>query len=130
MSAQLKTANLDSSILANKIVVDTRLDQTAVVDVTQGSGTLYAIEVDATATNAGQHQYLKLKLTTADVTVGQTIPDVVIRCVAEKRFVTCFPAGLPYTSLTAWLTSSEADSAATNSEAAATRYTIVRFVTS
>ena len=119
MSTELKTANLASTILTNKIVVDTKLDQTAVVDVTQGPGTLYAIEVDATATNAGGHQYLKLKLTTADVTVGTT-----------KRFVTCFPGGLPYTSLTAWLTSSEADNATTNSEAAAQRNTIVRFVTS
>tara|TARA_R110000823_G_scaffold231341_1_gene358062 strand:- start:108 stop:500 length:393 start_codon:yes stop_codon:yes gene_type:complete len=130
MSTELKTANLASTILTNKIVVDTKLDQTAVVDVTQGPGTLYAIEVDATATNAGGHQYLKLKLTTADVTVGQTIPDAMIRCVAQKRFVTCFPGGLPYTSLTAWLTSSEADNATTNSEAAAQRNTIVRFVTS
>ena len=54
MSAQLKTANLDSTILSYKIIEDTRLDQTAIVDVTQGSGALRTIEVDATATNAGQ----------------------------------------------------------------------------
>lgn len=129
MSTYLKTANLDSTILSYKIVSDTRLDQTAIVDVTQGSGVLRTIEVDATATNAGQHQYLKLKLTTTEIAVGTTIPDVTIKCVAEKRFITEFPGGLPFTGLTAWLTSGEADGATTNSEAAAARYTIVRFVT-
>ena len=129
MSTYLKTANLDNTVLSYKIIEDIRLDQTAIVDVTQGSGVLRTIEVDATATNAGQNQHLKLKLTTTEVTVGTTIPDIVIRCIAEKRFIMEFPGGLPFTGLTAWLTSSEADGATTNTEAAATRYTIVRFVT-
>tara|TARA_R110000824_G_scaffold26028_8_gene90048 strand:+ start:623 stop:1015 length:393 start_codon:yes stop_codon:yes gene_type:complete len=129
VSAQLKTANLDSKILSYKIVEDTRLDQTAIVDVTQNSGVLRTIEVDATAANQGNNQHLKLKLTTTEVVVGTTIPDIVIRCIAQKRFITEFPGGLPFTGLTAWLTSSEADNATTNTEAAAGRYTIVRFVT-
>jgi hypothetical protein len=130
MSTYLKTANLDSSIIGYKIIEDIRLDQTAIVDVTQGSGVLRSIEVDATAANQNQNQHLKLKLTTTEVVVGTTVPDIVIRCIAQKRFVTEFPGGLAFTGLTAWLTSSEADSATTNSEAAAGRYTIVRFVTS
>ena len=128
MSAQLKTANLDSSILTYKLVADTRLDQAPIVDVTQKSGVLRTVEVDATAAT-GSHQYLKLKLTTTEVTVGTTIPDITIKWVAEKRFITEFPGGLAFTGLTAWLTTGVDDDAATNTEAAATRYTIVRFVT-
>jgi hypothetical protein len=129
MSAQLKTANLDGSILSYKIVSDTRLDQTAIIDVTQGSGVLRSIEVDATATNQNQHQYLKLKFTTSEVTVGTTVPDMMIQCPAQKRFVTEFPGGLRFTSLSAWLVSSAGDSSDANTEAAAARYTVVRFVT-
>lgn len=129
MSAQLKTANLDSTVLTYKIVEDTRLDQTAIVDVTQGSGVLRTIEVDATLANQGSNQHLKLKLTSTEVVVGTTVPDIVIRCIGQKRFITEFPGGLPFTGLTAWLTSSEADNATTNTEAAAGRYTVVRFVT-
>lgn len=128
MSAQLKTANLDSSILTYKLIADTRLDQAPIVDVTQKSGVLRTIEVDATAAT-GSPQYLRLKLTTTEVTAGTTIPDIMIECTAAKRFITEFPGGLAFTGLTAWLTTGQADNAATNSEAAATRYTIVRFVT-
>tara|TARA_R110001583_G_scaffold195040_1_gene368616 strand:+ start:71 stop:463 length:393 start_codon:yes stop_codon:yes gene_type:complete len=129
MSTYLKTANLDSSILTYKIVEDIRLDQTAIVDVTQSSGVLRTIEVDATAAQQNANQHLKLKLTSTEVVVGQTVPDIVIRCIGTKRFISEFPGGIPFTGLTAWLTSSEADNATTNTEAAAGRYTIVRFVT-
>jgi hypothetical protein len=82
MSAYLKTANLDNSILKYKIVEDLRLDQTAIVDVTQGSGTLHEIDVDASS--ATSHQYLKIKFTTNEVTVGTTVPDMVLFCAAQK----------------------------------------------
>ena len=55
MSTYLKTANLDKSVLTYKIVDDARVDNTAIIDVTQGSGRLLSIEVDASATNGGQH---------------------------------------------------------------------------
>ena len=127
MSAQLKTAKLDSSVIKNRIIEDTQLGPTAIVDVVQGSGTLYAIEIDASAANV--HQYRKLKLTTSDVTVGTTEPDIVIMCAAQKKFTHCIPAGLSFTSLSAWLTTSQAVTATTNSENAAQRYTIARFIT-
>ena len=126
MSTYLKIADLDTTVVSRKIVEDIRLDQTAIVDVTQGSGTLFTIEVDATATQT--HQYLKLKFTTTDVTVGTTVPDMMVMCAAAKRFVLEIPGGFSYTGLSAWLVSSEADSGAANSEATAGRYTIVRFI--
>jgi len=129
MSTYLKTANLDSSILSYKIVEDIRLDQTAITDVTQSDGTLYSIEIDASAANQNQTQYLKLKLQTGDVTVGTTPPDIMIECVAQQITTVNFPSGVAFTTLSAWLTSSNADAATTNTEAAAGRYTIVRFVT-
>mgnify|MGYP003121541719 CR=1 FL=1 len=127
MSDQLKTANLDKTKLTYKIVEDTRLDQTAIIDVTQGAGTLRMIEVDATS--ATSHQYLKLKFVTSAVTVGTTTPDMVIFVARQQRFVLSLPSGVSFTNLSAWLTSSQEDSAAANSEAAAQRYTTVRFIT-
>tara|TARA_R110000744_G_C19205005_1_gene545408 strand:- start:462 stop:848 length:387 start_codon:yes stop_codon:yes gene_type:complete len=127
MSAQLKTANLDKSVLSYKIVSDTRLDQNAIIDVTQGSGTLRSIEVDASAASADQ--YLKIKITTTEVVVGTTVPDIMLKCILQKRFITEFPGGLQFTGLSAWLVSSAGDSSDACPEAAAGRYTIVRFVT-
>lgn len=127
MSAQLKTAKLDRSVLQNKIIQDTQLGATAIVDVVQGAGTLYALEVDASSANV--HQYLKIKLTTSEVTVGTTEPDIVIMCASQKKFTHCIPAGLQFTSLSAWLTTSQAVTATTNSEHAASRFTAVSFIT-
>jgi len=128
MSTFLETANLDNSILAYNIVEDTKLDGTAITDVTQSSGTLYSIEVDATGTQ--NHQYLKLKLTTSEITVGTTTPDLVVMCASNQRFTLTLPSGVAFTSLSAWLTASQEDSATANSEAAAGRFTQVRFITS
>ncbi len=127
MSTYLKTANLDNSILPYNIVEDTRLDQTAITDVTQGSGTLYFIEVDATGTQS--HQYLKLKFTTSEITVGTTTPDFVVMCASNQRFTISLPGGVAFTSLSAWLVSSQEDSGVANAEATAQRYTQVRFIT-
>jgi hypothetical protein len=128
MSTYLKTANLDRSKITYKIVEDARLDHTAIVDVVQGSGTLRTIEVDATA--AQSHQYLKLRFTSTEITVGTTVPEMVLFVASAKRFVTEIPGGITFTGLSAWLTSSQEDSATANAEAAAGRYTIVRFITS
>lgn len=127
MSSDLKTANFDSTVLAYKIIDDIKLANVAVVDVTQGSGTLYFIEVDATGTQ--NHQYLKLKFTTSEVTVGTTTPDFVVMCATNQRFAVSIPGGVPFSSLSAWLTSSQEDSATANSEATAQRFTKVRFIT-
>tara|TARA_R100001126_G_C4822300_1_gene147358 strand:+ start:85 stop:471 length:387 start_codon:yes stop_codon:yes gene_type:complete len=127
MSTYLKTADLDASILTYKIVEDSRLAEVAIVDVTQGSGTLRSIEVDAS--NANAHQYLKLKFTTTDVTVGTTVPDMIIFCASQKRFTQAMPSGLSFDGLSAWLVSSQADTSDANTEAAAGRFTTVRFIT-
>jgi hypothetical protein len=128
MSTNLKTANVDDSILTYKIVVDESLNEVAIVDVTQGSGVLYEIEVDATA--ATSHQYLKLKFQTTEVVVGTTTPDLVLMCAAQKRTYLCLPGGVAYTGLSAWLVTSQADSANTNTESSNNRITTVRFVAS
>ena len=128
MSTDLKTANVDNSILSFKIVADKEIDEVAIVDVTQGAGTLYKIEVDATA--ATSHQYLKLKFTTTEIAVGTTTPDMVLMCASQKRTLLCLPGGLAYTGLSAWLVTSQADSANTNTESSNNRNTTVRFITS
>tara|TARA_R100000152_G_C6771487_1_gene198040 strand:- start:1736 stop:2122 length:387 start_codon:yes stop_codon:yes gene_type:complete len=127
MSTYLKTSNVESTILKSNIVVDTRLDQTAIVDITQGSGTLNSISYDATGTQ--NPQVLKIKLTSSAVTVGTTVPDQMFLIPLNTKSEILFPQGLPYTALSAWLVMDLAETSNTNTEAAATRYTAVRFVT-
>jgi hypothetical protein len=130
MSSYLKTSDVSGTKLTYKIISDDRLDQTAVVDVTQGSGTLCAVKVDATS--ATSHQYLKLMLTSSEITVGTTIPEITLMCAAQKRSILNLPSGLNYTNLSAWLVTSQNDTGSgsdANSEAAAQRYTKVTFIT-
>ena len=127
MSTYLKTANISSTILTYKIIQDTRLSQVAIIDVTQGSGSLRTIEYDALNNTGGQR--LKLKLTTTEVVVGTTVPDIVVEVEPTKKGIIEFPGGLSFTGLSAWLVSGLDDAAATNTENAAGRYTTIRFVT-
>jgi|TARA_R100000482_G_scaffold17557_1_gene5068 hypothetical protein len=127
MSANLKTANLASTILRHKIVVDTTLDQVAISDITQGAGTLNAIMYDATGTQ--NNQVLKLSFTTSDITVGTTVPDVMFFIPPNTKSQILFPSGMSFTSLSAWLVMDFDTSSNTNTEAAANRNTAVRFVT-
>ena len=128
MSSQLKIANLSTSILSNIIVVDSRLSDTAIVDITQGSGNLVNISYDATGTQ--NNQILKLKFTSTEVTVGTTVPDAMFLIPPNTKSDIVIPGSIPFTGLSAWLVMDLAASSNTNTEAAAARYTVVRFVTS
>ena len=133
MSTNLKTANLDESVLEYKLINDIRLADanppTAIVDVTQESGSLYYLSLDASACS-GAAQWLNLYLVTSEVTVGTTHPDVHIKIPASTRFKMSFPAGLPFTALSASLLTGDENASSANTEAAASRFAILNVVTS
>ena len=133
MSTNIKIANVDEAGLTNKIIKDIRLADTsspsAIVDVTQESGDLYYLSVDASACS-GAAQWLNLYLVTSEVTVGSTNPDVHIKIPASARFKMSFPTGLPFTSLSASLLTTSENTATANSEAGANRFAIFHAVTS
>ena len=132
MSTNLKIANVDEAGLTNKIVNDIRLADanppTAIVDVTQESGSLYYLSLDAS--NCSNAQWLNLYLATSEVAVGTTHPDVHIKIPATTRFKVSFPAGLQFTSLSASLLTTSENTATANTEAAANRFAILNAVTS
>jgi hypothetical protein len=132
MSTNLKTANLDESVLEYKLINDIRLaaanPPTAIVDVTQESGSLYYLSLDAS--NCSNAQWLNLYLVTSEIAVGTTHPDVHIKIPATTRFKMSFPAGLPFTALSASLLTTSENTATANTEAAANRFAILNVVTS
>jgi hypothetical protein len=132
MSTNLKTANLDESVLEYKLINDIRLADanppSAIVDVTQESGKLYYLSLDAS--NCSNAQWLNLYLVTSEIAVGTTHPDVHIKIPATTRFKMSFPAGLPYTALSASLLTTSENTATANTEASNNRYAILNVVTS
>ena len=133
MSTLLKIANVDEAGLTHKIINDVRFadaaSPTALVDVTQESGSLYYLTVDASACS-GNPQWLNLYLVSSEVTIGTTNPDVHIKIPASARFHMSCPTGLPFTSFSASLLTTDQNAGTGNDEAAATRYAILNAVTS
>ena len=117
MSNNLKTVNLPN--LTYKLIYDSTLDATPLIDVTQGSGYLYSFAVANTdAQDAG---CFKLSLSATTVTVGGntgTSPDIQVKVAASTTVRVTIPGGVPYTKLSCWqttdpsLTSSTATSSA------------------
>ena len=116
MSSNLKTADFDSSILPYKIITDSSIGSAAIVDVPQESGTLYYVTVDA-VTGISHDYFLKLCLTSSEITVGTTVHDVCFQVKQGKVTKASFPGGIPFSSLSAWVVdaSSEQSSAHTTS---------------
>ena len=133
MSTNLKIANVDEAGLTHKIINDIRLADaatpTAIVDATQEAGSLYYLSVDASACS-GAAQWLNLYLETSEVTIGSTYPDVHIKIPASARFKMSCPSGLPFTSFSASLLTTDQNAGTANTEAGATRYAILHAVTS
>jgi len=133
MSTNLKIANVDEAGLAYKIINDITLGDGAtpspIVDVTQEAGSLYYLSLDASAAS-GATQYLKLYLTTSEVTITTTTPDVVLLLPASTRFKMSCPLGLPFTSFSASLLTAGANAGSANTEAGSSRFSILNVVTS
>ena len=133
MSTNLKIANVDEAGLTHKIINDIRLadvaSPTALVDVTQESGSLYYLSVDASACS-GAAQWLNLYLVSSEVTIGSTNPDIHIKIPALDRFKMSCPTGLPFASFSASLLTTSENTATANSEAGANRFAILHAVTS
>ena len=133
MSSNLKIANVDEDVLEYKLINDIRLADsgtpTAIVDVTQESGTLYYLSLDTSSVTTSD-QALKLYLSTTEVTVGTTAPDVQIFVPHGTRLKMSFPAGLPFTGFSASLLTQSINAGTSNSRAGASQYSILNVVTS
>ena len=116
MSSNLKTADFDASILPYKIITDSAIGAAAIVDVTQESGTLNYVTVDA-VTGISHDYFLKLCLTSSEITVGTTVHDICFKVKQGKVTKASFPGGIPFSSLSAWVVddASEQSSAHTTS---------------
>ena len=125
MSSNLKIAKFNSSVLPYRIVTDTTLTNDPIVDVTQGSGTIYEIHFSIAQGNGDPFFYLKLFLQTASITLGTTPPDVVVECQGGTTTRMSFPGGLPYTALSAVVVDSNADNGTAKSNNNAVDITIV-----
>jgi hypothetical protein len=122
MSSNLKIAKFNSSVLPYRIVTDTTLTNDPIIDVTQGSGTIYEVHVTVAA---GNNYYLKLFLQTASIALGTTPPDVVIKTDASSTTRMSFPGGLPYTALSAVIVDGAADNSSAKTGSGAVDITIV-----
>tara|TARA_R100000664_G_C2753930_1_gene141411 strand:+ start:1365 stop:1766 length:402 start_codon:yes stop_codon:yes gene_type:complete len=133
MSDNLKIANVDEDVLEYKLINDIRLADsgtpTAIVDVTQESGTLYYLSLDTSSVTTSD-QALKLYLSTTEVTVGTTAPDVQIFVPHGTRLKMSCPAGLPFTGFSASLLTQSINAGTSNSRAGAGQYSILNVVTS
>lgn len=122
MSANLKIAKFNQSVLPYKIVTDSTLTADPIIDVTQGSGTIYDMHIVVTGSDA---YYLKFWLQTASVTIGTTPPDVIFKLAANDDLSINFPGGLPFTALTAAIVDTAADSDSTKTGATTVDITVV-----
>ena len=123
MSNNLKIADLSN--LTYKVVYDSTLTSTAIVDVTQGSGYLYSIAVANTdANDAGT---LKICLSATSVTVGGnsgTPPDIEVKVTANTTTKIQIPGGVAFSKLSLWQTTHPADDSTTSSSTAFAVYLV------
>ena len=106
----LTVTGFSNASLTYKLAQETNAGVTPSVDIFGGGGTLHAIHFANLDT--GNAAYLKIKLTTGNVTVGTTKPDLMFKLAAASsssyadRSVTQinFPAGLSFASLSFWVT--------------------------
>ena len=108
----LKVSELVGTAGSYKIVNDPTSNATAEVNVTGGSGEIYAIDISVGGSSG--YSNVKFKLTSGTATVGTTEPDLQLACLAggSERFD--FPAGLRFDQLTFWSTADFPTSDTTN----------------
>jgi len=117
MSNNLKIVNLPN--LTYKLVYDSTLDATPLIDVTQGAGFLYSfVCVNSDVSDIG---CLKICLSASTVTVGGndgTTADIQIQVAASTTVRVAIPGGVAFTKLSLWQsTNPSAASAASTSSA-------------
>jgi len=114
MSANLKTASFDASVLQYKIVSDILLNATPLIDVTQEAGSLYYLTVvNGTSGGTAQNYFAKFAFSTSEVVVGTTTPDFMVYLAANTTTKVAMPSGISFTSLSVWAVDSAADAATT-----------------
>ena len=102
----LSAAQFDSTVLSYKIVKQTVVNATPNIDVTSESGSLYQI----TCINGSSDTvYLKLTITENAVTVGTTVPEMMIRVSAGETKRWSIPSGLAFTKLSFWAVTGPTD---------------------
>jgi|TARA_R100001594_G_scaffold113411_1_gene148264 hypothetical protein len=104
----LKTANFDSSVLQYKLVSEDSLS-TPIVDVTQSSGSLYYIKLDA-VTGISNDYYVKFCFTESEITVGTTSADMILYLKQATDLCVSIPGGIPFTKLSVWTVDGPKDS--------------------
>lgn len=107
----ISAALFDSTVLSYNIVKQTITNATANIDVTSEPGSLYAISV---VNGSSSNAYVKLTLTESAVTVGTTVPQIVLRVNAGQSRRWAIPAGVAFTSLSFWAVTGSPDANTTS----------------
>lgn len=105
----LKVSAFASNVLDYKVVYQSDATGTVDSNVTGSSGRLYSIDID-NGNNGSQIEYFRVTLDTETVTSGTTIPDMCIRVKGGERKWVEIPGGIPFTYLSFWCTSEDAES--------------------
>ena len=107
----LSAAQFDASVLNYKIVKQTITNSTPNIDVTSEPGSLYSIKVvNASSSNS----YVKLTISESSVTVGTTLPEMMIRVNAAETKQWAIPDGLSFTKLSFWCVTGPTDNNTTS----------------
>ena len=79
-----------------KVIVDTSCNNTAVENLTAEPGHIYSISLNNSGSQSDS--YFKF-FDSADVTMGTTVADMVLKVKAASKYVFEIPKGLPFTYL-------------------------------
>ena len=107
----LSAAQFDASVLNYKIVKQTITNSTPNIDVTSEAGSLYSIKM---ANLSSSNAYVKLTISESAVTVGTTVPDMMIRVNSSETKQWAIPEGLPFTKLSFWCVTGPTDADTTS----------------
>jgi|TARA_R110000824_G_scaffold37525_1_gene115085 hypothetical protein len=106
----VKIAEFPASVLPYKIIYDPAFGSAPIVDITNGAGTLYSINLDNTL--AANAYYVKLWLSTASFTLGTSNPEAMFKVAAQQDLVIQLPGGLPFSALSVVIVDSAKDATA------------------
>jgi hypothetical protein len=107
----LSAAQFDATVLKYKIVKQTITNATPNIDVTSEPGSLYSIKVVNGSSSTG---YFKLTISESSVTVGTTVPEMMMKVAAAETKQWAIPEGLSFTKLSFWCVTDSADSNTTS----------------
>ena len=107
----ITSAIFDSTVLGYKIVKQTITNATPNIDVTTESGNLHEISV---VNGSSSNAYAKFTLTESAVTVGTTVPQIVLRVNAGQSRRWSIPSGVSFTKLSFWAVTGSPDSNTTS----------------